>query len=381
MLKIGKQFINLEYFDDAEPIAEESLIVGREDVCGTLKWRANYGYGSIIITAPRGYGKTTMLLWAKKYAYDPAGKFTGLILDGKSINCASAYFHRVSNVLAKEILKRRENFSDKLCEYARMKLTTDLKKYSPPYEVLYSTIYEKLLEEMEKEGVNFPIYIFADEMNAISYRNAYEFRDFLKAHLSLDKRIKWIITMQLNFYLNLHQLDEALADRFPTKISLRVLNPDEVKELIRKRLLKARINYEGDDWYPFTEEAVEVLAEECGGVPRNAVRFSRLILEVASGYGIIDKNERITGSFVKQTLRKFRLDIYSSVLKDLGYLAEKIHDFLLSTDNGCANLVTIANAINTSKQRARYWLLKLIESGYVVQKERGVYCLAREKEL
>ena len=160
---------------------------------------------------------------------------------------------------------------------------------------------------------------------------------------------------------------------------LHTLSIDEGKEIIRRRLLAAvddKLRDKYGVWYPFTEGAVEKISEQSRGIPRDLLKFTRLILDYAIGTDRIRKGELIDVDFVKKVLESKGLDIDTEVYKGLGEKAYKIIRFL-EKNGGCAKLSEIALEIKSSKELASYWLKKLVMEGFVSKAGYGTYCLSK----
>ena len=373
--------IDLGKFEETNTPIEDNgiyLIVGREEDCKVLMVFAEKSGGTqFLITGAWGVGKTTMLRWAEKKAFNnffkielsnslisSVEKFKWGLMKGFYANLQkyhlkplfNSYMHKITYIVNKQF--RKEN------------------------EPIYESVLENLINFMETDEIidkRRPIMVFIDDFNPTGEQRQI-FREWLKTFMTnSEKRVYISVVMQDNILRRLKVEDPALLSRFSPQISLRLLTDEEIKELLRRRLLVARKNYDGKkgEWYPFTEKAIEKIAEESNGVPRRALYLTRIVL----GYAIGSVKFPITVDFVSKVLRNKKLDTYSDLLNNvLGGLAPSILNLIEKKGkNGCMRITDIADELNIPKQRIYYWLKKLEEEGgYIDRKKRGFYCLKGE---
>lgn len=374
--------LDLKYFDPTKhtvKVGDIDLIVGREEECERLRFISNY-FNNVLITGKVGYGKTAMLHWAREFAY--SNRLCVFVPESEKLRSTYTYYYVLSKSLASALV---HEYSKKISPLAFSYAKTILKSFADKYKYTYAFfegVLETLLNYLESENL-LPVYFFIDDANYFSSKseNMMIMRDSFKSLMSVERRYGFIMTMEYKALMKLYNEDPAFLDRFHVRIGLRNLSDEEVKELIRKRLLVARIDYEGDDeWFPFTEDAVDYLAGEVDGVPRKALLLTRIVLEkfLAKHGGIISEDDRINLDFVSRTLRKAGMDTYSGVLQELGDKAVAIYNFI-KMKGGSASFEDIMTGTGLSKPTTWRYLKELINLGYVEKKDRGIYSLTLEE--
>ena len=371
---------NLQVFDEV-PIQIErggiDLIVGREYECNLLKRVAEMGSANILITGPFGIGKTTILIWAEKKAF--SDYFT-ILIDGKKITNSEIFLYTIAKEINEKLLTNHSVDISPHSKNLAIGLAKELKSFRRGYEWEYKKIYRKLLDVLIEEELieeTKPLMVLVDDF-ALAGANKELERSWLKSFMSFETNIRLVVTMQTYMFSKMAFLDPALLSRFNPKISLRFLSQEEIKEIIRRRLKIARYGEEDvpDDWYPFTEDAVNLIAFESNGIPRKALYITKEIL--LSLINIPPDGELpfpITREMASTILRERSLDTYSYVLNELGEKAKLIHE-TLKKNGGCMKLKDLSTTLNMPEANVRYWLRKMIQEGAFIQKEkRGLYCL------
>ncbi len=371
--------VKWENIDPSTPLVREGgidLVVGREDECKILKMRGEYGSGiNFLITGAWGVGKTTMLLWAKNYAFK---EYPILLLGNKSISSVEKFEWAIINAtLTKLKEKHSKEMSDFLRSYIKniSHITRDFKKDK---FYLYDDILKNLPIYMYNDGIitdKHPLLVFIDDFNPTG-SNYQTFREWLKSYMSeRDKLIYISVAMQVDVLTSLMNEDPALLSRFAPTIKLRFLNDDEMKELIKRRLMVSIFKSGASDvWYPFTEKAIDKIVEESGGVPRNAIILLYTVLSKAVASAIFKIDEK----FVSKILREEKIDVFSHVLANVvGGYGQAIYETVKML-GGCARLRDIGEELGKSPSFVSFWIKKMEEVGLIVKKERGLYCIGEK---
>ena len=369
---------NLNVFEEVPLKIEKrgiDLIVGREIECEKFMALANYGAGNIIITGAYGIGKTTMLLWAREKAF---GGYFSITLGGDDIRSKEMFFYASSKNIINTLEYHPPKQLSPLSKSTLIGLENAVYKFIKGNWWKYEETFNQLISILENEELvseERPLLIFIDDVSFAGEKHE-NIRMWLKTFTSLTQNVRFILTMQTPIFAKLSYEDPALLSRFNPRISLRFLNHDEIKEMLRRRIYVAWNGHRPsgkDTWYPFTEKCIDLIADESKGIPRKALFITKILFTSALDTGSFP----ITESHATKTLRNTALDTYTYVLKELGEKAIKIHD-LLKKNGGCMKLKDIVEELGMSHSLVSYWIKKLIEEAGIVEKKankRGLYCL------
>ncbi len=115
-----------------------------------------------------------------------------------------------------------------------------------------------------------------------------EFIENLRSYLDLINDVIVIFVILPKFEDELMRKHASLYSRITTKIYLTKLNKNETFQLIKQRICK----FGGTGIEPFTSDAIDIIFDKSGGIPREILKLSSYYYKLASekGIEIIDKS-------------------------------------------------------------------------------------------
>lgn len=132
------------------------------------------------------------------------------------------------------------------------------------------------------------VYLLVDELEdlrtqRLSKKAATEYLAALRRMIQHNYRLfSFVLASTRDAWNELKLLYPAIEDRFPVRADL-IRNPADVKRVVATYLQKARIDkYEGSDWFPFDETAVDRVIQLRGTVLRHVITECRKLLDVGA---------------------------------------------------------------------------------------------------
>lgn len=130
------------------------------------------------------------------------------------------------------------------------------------------------------------VYLLVDELEdlrtqRISPKAATEYLAALRRMIQHNyKMFSFVLASTRDAWQELKLYYPAIDDRFPVQMDL-IRNSDQVKQVIAKYLHEARNGQAVDEWFPFTEKAINQLLEIRGPILRHAMTECRRLIDVA----------------------------------------------------------------------------------------------------
>lgn len=174
---------------------------------------------------------------------------------------------------------------------------------------------------------------------------------------------------------NLTKVSPAIRDRFPKIINMPPLSKDESYDLIYRRLQDAQIpNARG--YEPFTESAVDMIVEECDGIPRKII----LTCSESISIGLKKKVSTIDEDIVRVAMKKLGISVGHQILNHLTPAQSKIVRALAKL-GGKSTVTELAQYLNNSPGTVGTHLSDIYEMGYIYKERSGnnvYYSLSKE---
>jgi len=176
-----------------------------------------------------------------------------------------------------------------------------------------------------------------------------------------------ILSALPNFEETLIRKLETFHKRVTTKIVLRALSQEDVKELIAKRIEYVAKSSKARN--PFTEDAIKTIYEETGGFPREVIRLCSKAVHKAIELDL----EKIDANLIKEEEETFSFDF------SLSRMPKRQREILEAIRNNKNTPNDILDAIDLSSYKSRYHALRsvnnilhrLMKEGYVERKKQG----------
>ncbi|MHA1626594.1 MAG: AAA family ATPase [Candidatus Asgardarchaeia archaeon] len=295
------------------PIRDPELLVGQDEELRRLEASVMFG-GDCVVEGPYGAGKTSLL------------RCLETILSEEHI---PVYFPRPP-VNTRELSWKISN---------KFNIVESLEFYQI-YDLIYSSDKKVVLLVDEAHKLDPEIAPYLQDLS--------DLENTVIVYAALD-----------GFYIQrLPEIHKTLYDRVVEVIGISLLTKEEVKEMIKRRIESVG----GTDFYPFTEKAVEMIAEYSQGAPREALKIcsSSLIRAIARGIEVID------GDIVQEVVSKRPSEVIRKI-RTLGSREKEVmrlflnREFLTNQD--------VRNELKVSSQAAYNILARLMEKELVEAKE------------
>ncbi|MGQ4913192.1 MAG: AAA family ATPase [Candidatus Asgardarchaeia archaeon] len=297
------------------PVRDPEILVGHDEELQRLHAAIMFG-GDSIVEGPYGAGKTSLLRCLETYTRDTAHPI---------------YFPRPPTT--------ERELVDKI------KRTMGIKE-----DLTFYSLYDQISESDKK------VILLVDEAQKMESGIASYLQDFSDLETSV------IVYAALDgFYLQkLPEIHRTLYDRIIEVISLRLLTKDEIKEMIRRRIQSVG----GVDFEPFSEEAVELIAEHSQGAPREALKIcsSAIIKAITTKKTVIDV------SLVEEVISRRPSEILNKI-KSLGRREKEVMRLFISRPT--ITNQDVRSELNISSQAAYNILARLMEKELIEPIQSG----------
>ncbi|MGQ4834637.1 MAG: AAA family ATPase [Candidatus Asgardarchaeia archaeon] len=248
------------------PIKDPSILVGVDEELQRLRTAVAFG-GDTVIEGPYGAGKTSLLK-----CLETLTKKTDL----------PVYFPRPpTNV--KELIWNLQN-------------TLEFGESEVEFYQLYN--YISSLEDQK-------VIILLDEAQRLTENIA----QYLQDLSDLENAVIVYAALDGFYIQRLPEIHRTLYDRVMEVINLSLLTPEEIKEMIIKRIQSVG----GTGIEPFTEDALDLIAEASGGAPREALKICGTALIKA----ITTELDKIDRSVIEEVVSRKPSEVINKI-KQLG---------------------------------------------------------------
>ncbi|MBW9222580.1 AAA family ATPase [Methanothermococcus sp. SCGC AD-155-C09] len=224
------------------------------------------------------------------------------------------------------------------------------------------------------KGDNRLCIILIDEADQFAKKKCLELLQFFHSFLYEDGILTFFAGSP-TLMENLTKVSPAMRDRLPKIINMPPLSKEESYDLILRRLKDAQIS-KAKNYEPFTEGAVDVIVEECDGIPRKIIMTCSEAISIGLKKGLTEIDENI----VKMAMKKLGISIGHQILNHLTPAQSKIVRALASF-NGRSTVTELAKSLNYSPGTIGTHLSDIYEMGYIYKERSGnnvYYILSKE---
>ena len=257
-----------------------------------------------------------------------------------------------------DIYRRLDSYSDKTpVHYPREKIERDL---------------DYLLNNVKEDGKLCIILI--DEADQFAKKGCLGLLQFFHSFLYEDGILAFFAGSP-TLMENLTRVSPAMRDRLPKIINMPPLSKEESYDLILRRLKDAQIP-KAKGYEPFTENAVDVIVEECDGIPRKIIMTCSEAISIGLKKGLTEIDEDI----VKMAMKKLGISVGHQILNHLTPAQSKIVKALASF-GGKSTVTELAKVLNNSPGTIGTHLSDIYEMGYIYKERSGnnvYYTLSKE---
>lgn len=306
------------------PIRDPSILVGVDEELQRLQASVAFG-GDVVIEGPYGAGKTSLL--------------------------------RCLETLTKK---------------------TDIPVYFPRPPVNVKGLIWSIQNALELEGTEMEFYeiynnlatledqkliILLDEAHRLSSDIAQYLQD-----LSDLETVVLVYAALDGFYIqHLPEIHRTLYDRVVEVINLSLLTTDEIKEMIIKRIKSVG----GKGIEPFTEDALDLIAEASGGAPREALKIcGTAIIKAITG-----KIEKIDRSVIEDVISRKPSEIINRI-RQLGKREKEV--LRIFVKKSAITNKDVQTELKISSQAAYNILARLMEKELIEAKASGTGSKVKE---
>ncbi|ENN96134.1 transcriptional regulator, ArsR family protein [Methanocaldococcus villosus KIN24-T80] len=268
----------------------------------------------------------------------------------------SDYMEHSQRIL--EMYKRLNNYGDKVpIHYPRERIERDL---------------EYLINDVKDEDKLCIILI--DEADQFAKKSCLSLLQFFHSFL-YEENILAFFAGSPTLMDDLTKISPPIKDRIPKIINMPPLSKDESYDLIRRRLEDAHIDG-ADTFEPFTEDAIDMIVEECDGIPRKIIMTCSESISIA-----IKKHLRkIDENIVKEALHHLGISVGHQILNHLTPAQSEIVKAMAKL-GGAATVTQLAEYLNKSPSTIGTHLSDIYEMGYIYKerdKNNVYYKLSKE---
>ncbi|WP_423792535.1 ArsR family transcriptional regulator [Methanocaldococcus indicus] len=271
-------------------------------------------------------------------------------------NIKSEYMEYSPKIL--EMYKKLNNYGDKVpIHYPRERIERDL-------EFLINTVksHDKLC------------IILIDEADQFAKKSCLSLLQFFHSFL-YEEGILTFLAGSPTLMDDLTKISPPIKDRIPKIINMPPLSRDESYDLIRRRLEDAHI--EGaEEFEPFTNEAIDMIVEECDGIPRKIIMTCSESISIA-----IKKNlTKIDENIVKEAIHSLGISVGHQILNHLTPAQSEIVKAMAKL-GGTATVTQLAEYLKKSPGTIGTHLSDIYEMGYIYKERDGnnvYYKLSKE---
>ena len=224
------------------------------------------------------------------------------------------------------------------------------------------------------KGDNRLCIILIDEADQFAKKKCLELLQFFHSFLYEDGILAFFAGSP-TLMENLTKVSPAIRDRLPKIINMPPLSKEESYDLILRRLKDAQIS-KAKNYEPFTEKAVDVIVEECDGIPRKIIMTCSEAISLGLKKGLMEIDENM----VKMAMKKLGISIGHQILNHLTPAQSKIVRALASF-KGRSTVTELAKVLNNSPGTIGTHLSDIYEMGYIHKERSGnnvYYILSKE---
>ena len=337
-------------------------------------------YGSVsnaAIVGTKGIGKSS-LLNVIYYAAKRQNHWT-VELEASQVTPRQFLIHLIYGIIRDNLFTIEGTLSLEYCEYSSkiMEIYNRLESFSDKTPVHYPR--EKIERDLDyllnivKEDGKLCI-ILIDEADQFAKKTCLGLLQFFHSFL-YDDGILTFFAGSPTLMENLTKVSPAMRDRFPKIINMPPLSKKETYDLISRRLKDAHIK-ESDEYAPFTKKAIDLIVEECDGIPRRIIMTCSESISIALKKNISEINEKI----VKMALKNLGISIGHQIMNHLTPAQSKIIKALAKL-GGKSTVTELAKILNNSTGTIGTHLSDIYEMGYIEKSRCGnnvYYVLSKE---
>ena len=296
------------------PVRKPSILVGLDEELQRTAAAIEFG-GDTVIEGPYGAGKTSLLRCTETTLSDKA----------KPI-----YFPRPPKNEKELIWKIK----------TKLELDNDFEFYE-----LYNII---------SDSPDDKIVLLVDEAQKLET----DIAQFLQDLSDLENVVLVYAALDGFYIQRLPEIHKTLYDRVVEVITLELLTKEEIREMIKKRIEAAG----GKDISPFTEKAIDLIAEHSQGAPREALKIcsSAIIKAITTGRETIDEK------IVDEVLSRKPSEVLNRI-KSLGRREKEVMRIFISKSSITNR--DIQAELKISSQAAYNILARLMEKELIEARE------------